>query len=68
MAKVKIDNQEYDTETMSDNAKAQMASLALCDRKINELRVELAITETARRAYALALKGELAAENTTPAE
>jgi len=53
---------------MSDNAKAQMASLALCDRKINELRAELAITETARRAYALALKGELAAENTTPAE
>ena len=38
MAKIKIDEKEYDTEDMSDNAKAQLASLQFNDVHINRLR------------------------------
>ena len=59
MAKIKIDDVEYDTEDMSDNAKAQLASLQFNDVHINRLRNELAIADTARIAYTAALKNEL---------
>jgi hypothetical protein len=63
MAKIKIDDTEYDSENFSDNAKAQLASLQFSDVHINRLRNELAIADTARMAYVAALKKEL--ENTT---
>ena len=63
MAKIKIDDKEYDTDNMSDNAKAQLASLQFNDVHINRLRNELAIADTARMAYTAALKKEL--EKTT---
>ena len=59
MAKIKIDDKEYDTDNMSDNAKAQLASLQFNDVHINRLRNELAIADTARMAYTAALKKEL---------
>ncbi|MEE2773507.1 MAG: hypothetical protein VYE27_01190 [Pseudomonadota bacterium] len=59
MPKIKIDDKEYDTEDMSDNAKAQLASLQFNDVHINRLRNELAIADTARAAYTAALKNEL---------
>ena len=68
MAKLTLDGKEYETEEMSQNARAQMASIALCDRKIRDLQAEMAILQTAKRAYALALKGELSSEDTTPAD
>lgn len=58
MAKVTIDGKEYEIESMSEEAKAQLASLQLTDRKIAELNTDLAIAQTARNAYAKAL-GEL---------
>jgi hypothetical protein len=63
MAKIKIDEKEYDTEDMSDNAKAQLASLQFNDVHINRLRNELAIADTARVAYTNALKNELEKKN-----
>lgn len=59
MAKIKIDDIEYDTEKMSDNAKAQIASLQFNDAHMMRLRNELAIADTARIAYTNALKAEL---------
>ena len=59
MAKIKIDDKEYDTDDMSDNAKAQLASLQFNDAHITRLRNELAIADTARMAYTVALKKEL---------
>lgn len=59
MAKIKIDDVEYDTEKMSDNAKAQIASLQFNDAHMMRLRNELAIADTARIAYTNALKAEL---------
>ena len=59
MAKIKIDEVEYDTDEMSDNAKAQIASLQFNDAHMMRLRNELAIADTARIAYTNALKAEL---------
>ena len=73
MAKMTIDGKEYDTDTLSDQAKATIASLQFVDARIQQLRNELAIADTARIAYARALKGELekvqnAAETVTGVE
>ena len=54
MAKIKIDDVEYDTDDMSDNAKAQVN-----EAHMNRLRNELAIADTAKIAYVNALKREL---------
>ena len=59
MAKIKLDDVEYDTEDMSDNAKAQLASLQFNEAHINRLKNELAIADTAKIAYVNALKREL---------
>ena len=59
MAKIKIDDIEYDTDDMSDNAKAQVASLQFNEAHMNRLRNELAIADTAKIAYVNALKKEL---------
>ena len=59
MAKIKIDDVEYDTDDMSDNAKAQVASLQFNEAHMNRLRNELAIADTAKIAYVNALKAEL---------
>lgn len=55
MAKVTIDGTEYDTETMSDEAKAQVQNVVFCDRKLGELRNEAAVIQTARNNYAISL-------------
>ena len=62
MAKITIDGREYDVEKLSDDAKQQLASLQFVDRKIGELQAELAVLQTARLAYANALKAALPTE------
>lgn len=52
MAKVTIDGTDYDTETMSDEAKAQLQNVAFCDRKLADLKNEAAVFQSARNAYA----------------
>ena len=64
MAKIKIDDVEYDTDDMSDNAKAQVASLQFNEAHMNRLRNELAIADTAKIAYVNALKAELEKSDT----
>ena len=59
MPKIKIDDKEYDTDDLSDNAKAQVESLRFNDLHMQRLRNELAIADTARVAYTNALKVEL---------
>ena len=67
MAKIKLDDVEYDTDDMTDNAKAQLASLQFNEAHINRLKNELAIADTAKIAYVNALKRELeSADNTKP--
>ena len=68
MVKITIDDIEYDTDNMSDNGKAQVASLQFNEAHMNRLRNELAIADTAKIAYVNALKMELDKSNTTTAK
>jgi hypothetical protein len=59
MAKITIDGVEHDTETLSDNGKAQLASLQFLQVHMDSLRNKIALHQTARNAYVQALKAEL---------
>ena len=59
MAKVTIDGKEYDTDALSDEAKNNIQNVQYCEKKMGELRRELALAQTARNAYAQALKSAL---------
>lgn len=63
MPMIKIDGVEYDTETLSDVAKAQLMNIQVVDQKIASTQQELGIQQTARNAYAQALHAELAKQN-----
>jgi len=66
MVKITIDNVDYETEGLSDNGKAQLASLQFVDSHMRDIRNEIAIYETAKRGYISALKAEM--ENPETAE
>jgi hypothetical protein len=55
MSIVTIDGNEYNTEALSDEAKNELMSMQICDQKIAALQTDLAISQTARNAYANAL-------------
>ena len=57
--KVKIDDQEYDLDTLSDDAKSQLVNLQFVDAQLQQLSNELAVADTARIGYTNALKLEL---------
>ena len=59
MAKIKIDNTEYDTESMSEEALAQVQSLQYVNNQLIELQLRAAAFQTARNTYANALKALL---------
>ena len=56
---IKIDNTDYDTDTFSDEAKAQLISLQFCDQELARLQAKAAAYQTARAAYSKALKDAL---------
>ena len=62
---IKINNKDYDTNQMSDEAKSQLANIQLTDQEIQRLQIRLAITQTARNAYAKALQAALTAQGDT---
>jgi hypothetical protein len=59
MGNIVIDGTSYETDDLTDNAKAQVASLQFNEAHMNSLRNQLAIADTARMAYTAALKVEL---------
>ena len=59
MPKITVDGIEYNTEDLSDNGKAQLASLQFLEVQMNKLRNEIAVFQTAKAAYIAALKAEL---------
>ena len=61
MTTIKIDNFEYDTDELSDEAKAQLVSLQFCDQELQRLQAQAAAIQTARMAYAKALQSALPA-------
>ena len=59
MATLKIDNKEYDLDTLSDECKAQLASIQFVEQELARLQVKAAALQTAKGAYMQALKASL---------
>jgi len=62
VAKITIDDVEYDSEKLSEDTINQFNSIKITDTKIQQLQQELGIAQTARNAYALALQAALNSE------
>ena len=58
MPTITIDNKNYDLDALSDEARAQLASIQFVDQELARLQAKSAALQTARIAYARAL-GEL---------
>ena len=59
MPKITVDGVEYNSEDLSDNGKAQVASLQFLEVQMKKIQSEIAVYQTARNAYVAALKAEL---------
>lgn len=59
MPTIKIDNIEYDIGSLSDDARAQLASIQFVDQELARLQAQTAVMQTARAAYVNALKAAL---------
>ena len=59
MPTITIDNQSYDLDTLSTEAKAQLQSLQFVDAELARLQAQAAVLQTARMAYAKALNEAL---------
>jgi len=59
MAKISIDGIEYESDTMSQESRQQLDMLVMAEQKVRQLQAEIAMLQTARQAYATALKASL---------
>ena len=54
-----IDNKEYEFDSLSDKAKAQLSSMQFVDGELARLQAKASVLQTARMAYSKALQEEL---------
>ena len=59
MPNITIDNKQYDYDTLSNEAKAQLASIQFVDSELARLQAKAAALQTARIAYSKALSEAL---------
>lgn len=59
MTTVNIDNKQYDLESLSDECKAQLASIQFVEQELSRLQAQIAVLQTAKSTYAQALKSSL---------
>lgn len=59
MPKITIDNKEYELDTLSTEARAQVASMQFVDAELARLSAQTAVLQTARIAYGNALQAVL---------
>jgi len=59
MATLKIDNKEYDLDTLSEECKAQLASIQFVEQELARLQAQAAVLQTAKASYLLALQKSL---------
>ena len=59
MPQITIDNQAYNLDTLSDEARAQFQSLQFVDAELARFQAQTAVLQTARIAYIKALKAAL---------
>lgn len=68
MPKINLDGIDYNTEDLSDNGKAQVASLQFIDFQMKKLKSQIQIYNTARQSYVSALKVALEAPSKETSE
>mgnify|MGYP000341979424 CR=1 FL=1 len=56
---VTVDGKEYDSATISDNAKNIITNIQFADQELARLRLQNAALQTARQAYITGLKKDL---------
>ena len=61
MPTINIDNKSYDLDSLSSDAKAQLASIQFVDAELARLQAQAAALQTARITYAKALQEALPA-------
>ncbi len=61
MTTLKINNKEYDLETLSPESKAQLVSIQFVEQELVRLQAQVAAFQTAKAAYLQALKSSLPA-------
>ena len=66
MPKITIDDIEYNTEDLTENGKAQLASLQFLETQMQKTRNEMAVYQTAQRTYVAALKAEIEQSGVQP--
>ena len=59
MPKITIDGIEYNSEDLSENGKAQLASLQFLEAHVKKIDAEIAVYQTARNSFVATLKDEL---------
>ena len=59
MPTIKIDNKDYDLDSLSDDAKGNLTSLRFIDTELRRLQAQAAVLQTARIAYVKALQASL---------
>ena len=59
MPTIKIDDKDYDIDDLSEEAKKQIVSLQYVDSELGKLNLQIAAMQTAKIAYARALKSAL---------
>ena len=59
MASLTFNGKEYDTETLSEEAKKQLVSLQFTNSEIKRLEAQVAVCKTASAAYTKALQEQL---------
>ena len=59
MPKITVEGTDFNTEDMSDHAKAQLASLQFLEVELQNLKREISVYQEAKRSYIQALKAEL---------
>ena len=60
MPSITIDSIDYDLDSLSEDAKAQISSIQFVDAELQRLQAKAAALQTARAAYARALSELLA--------
>ena len=61
MGVITVNGIEYDSDSLSENAKKQLSSIKYVKEEISKLEAKFAVLKTAEAAYAKALKDELEA-------
>jgi len=56
MPTIKIDEKEYELDSLSSQAKEQLASVQFVDAELQRIQAQTAVLQTARLAYSNALK------------